>query len=109
LAAISIEGASASESNGSSAIEAGEELIDIAEYYGNENFEQADSVRYYQLKHSTQTPNKPWTASGLEKTLKGFAKRYSALCLQFGSEPCDQKLQFFFISNRPTSSDILKL
>jgi len=108
LAAISIEGASVSESNGSSAIEEGEELIDIAEYYGNENFEQADSVRYYQLKHSTQTQNKPWTASGLEKTLKGFAKRYSALCLQFGSEPCDQKLQFFFISNRPTSSDILE-
>ncbi|MDV6346525.1 NACHT domain-containing protein [Nitrosomonas sp. Is35] len=108
LVAISIEGASVSESNGSSTIEAGEELIDIAEYYGSENFEQADSVRYYQLKHSTQTPNKPWTASGLKKTLKGFAKRYSAFCQQFGSEQCEQKLRFFFISNRPISSNILE-
>lgn len=108
LVAVSIEGASVSEIDGSSTIEVGEELIDIAEYYGSENFEQADSVRYYQLKHSTQNSNKPWTASGLEKTLKGFTERYSALCLQFGSEQCDQKLQFFFVSNYPISPDILE-
>ncbi len=67
LVAVSIEGASTSESDSGSAIAVGEELIDIAEYYGSENFERADSIRYYQLKHSTQHPNEPWTASGLEK------------------------------------------
>lgn len=107
LVAVSIEGASTSESDSGSAIAVGEELIDIAEYYGSENFERADSIRYYQLKHSTQHPNEPWTASGLEKTLKGFAQRYRLLCEQFGIEQCQQKLHFYFISNRPISSDIL--
>ncbi len=108
LVAVSIEGASTSESDSGSAIEVGEELIDIAEYYGSENFERADSIRYYQLKHSTQHPNEPWTASGLEKTLKGFAKRYRLICEQSDTEQCQQKLNFYFITNRPISADILE-
>ncbi len=108
LVAVSIEGASTSESDSGSAIEAGEELIDIAEYYGSENFERADSIKYYQLKHSTQHSNEPWTASGLEKTLNGFAQRYRLLCEQFGVKQCQQKLHFYFVSNRPINSNVLE-
>jgi len=108
LVAVSIEGASTSEVDSAPATEAGEELIDIAEYYGSQQFGKADSVRYFQLKHSTQRSDDPWTASGLEKTLKGFAARYSELCQQFGREECGQKLQFYFVSNRPVSADIVE-
>ncbi len=108
LMAVSIEGASTSESDSGSAIEAGEELIDIAKYYGSENFERADSIKYYQLKHSTQHPNEPWTASGLKKTLKGFAEWYVSKCHQYGTEQCQQKLHFYFVSNRPINSNILE-
>lgn len=105
---MSIEGASTSEGDSVPATEVGEELIDIAEYYGSQYFGKAESVRYFQLKHSTQHPDDPWTASGLEKTLKGFAARYSELCQQFGREECGQKLQFYFVSNRPVSADFVE-
>lgn len=108
LVAVSIEGASTSESDSGSAIEVGEELIDIAEYYGSENFERADSIRYYQLKHSTKQPNEPWTASGLENTLKGFGERYGLLCQKFSADQCQQNLHFYFVTNRPISADILE-
>jgi hypothetical protein len=108
LVAVSIEGASTSESDNAPAIEAGEELIDIAEYYGSENFERANSIKYYQLKHSTQYPDFPWTASGLENTLRGFAERYKSLCKKYSADQCQQKLHFYFVSNRPISTDILE-
>ncbi|MDX8452968.1 AVAST type 3 anti-phage nuclease/ATPase Avs3a [Mesorhizobium sp. VK9D] len=108
LVALSIEGASTSESNEGRATDVGEELIDIAEYYGSQNFETAESVRYYQLKHSTQRPNEPWTASGLDNTLEGFADRYKKLLELFGAVRCQQVLQFHFVSNRPISSEILE-
>ncbi|NTU49843.1 MAG: hypothetical protein HGA87_02950 [Desulfobulbaceae bacterium] len=108
LVAVSIEGASTSECVREPATEVGEELIDIAEYYGSENFERAESIKYYQLKHSTQHSSEPWTASGLEKTLNGFAKRYGELCQKFSTKQCQQKLHFYFVSNRPISSDILE-
>ena len=79
LMAVSIEGLSPSEQLGIEPVDAGEELIDIAEYFGSEDIEQARLVRYMQLKHSTLHANDPWTASGIEKTIKGFAKRYKEL------------------------------
>jgi hypothetical protein len=53
LVAVSIEGPSPDEQPGSAPTEAGEELIDIAEYVGSEDIKQARAVRYMQLKHST--------------------------------------------------------
>jgi len=79
LVAVSIEGASKAENAPGKSLNTGEELIDVAEYYGNEVIEKASCVRYIQLKHSTKHADKPWTASGLEKTLRGFANRYIAL------------------------------
>jgi hypothetical protein len=105
LVAVSIEGASTQETAAGLAIDAGEELIDVAEYYGSENIKQATRIRYLQLKHSTQRAIEPWPASGLEKTLKGFADRYRALEHRLGPGALLGKLEFGFVSNRPISAD----
>jgi hypothetical protein len=108
LVAISIEGPSKGEQPGADPIEVGEELIDIAEYFGSEDIGQARLVRYMQLKHSTRRASEPWTASGLEKTLKGFAKRYAKLRETYAEPELAEKLQFWFVSNRPISQDVVE-
>lgn len=108
LVAIAIEGASTAETAAGNAVEAGEELIDVAEYYGSENIADSTGVRYIQLKHSTQHPAEPWPPSGLEKTLKGFAERYAALKRDFGTDALAGKLEFCFITNRPINTDFLE-
>jgi len=101
LVAISIEGASPMEVPAESKVEAGEEVIDVAEYYGSEDIEHATLVRYIQLKHSTLRVDAPWTLSGLEKTLKGFAQRYKELQQRYGGETLVGKIEFCVVSNRP--------
>src|SRR5260370_35821189 len=76
LVAISIEGPSPGEFASAPVVDAGEEVIDIAEYFGSEDISKACLVRYMQLKHSTLHATEPWTASGLEKTIVGFVKLY---------------------------------
>jgi hypothetical protein len=108
LAAISIEGASPSELPTVGSVEAGEELIDIAEYYGSSNIEHASLVRYMQLKHSTLRVHEDWTPSALEKTIKGFAARYSALRRKLPRVSLHEKLELWFVTNRPVSSDFVE-
>ncbi len=108
LKAITIEGASPSEASNADNITIGEELIDVGEYYGCENFEQASLIRYIQLKHSTVRTDKAWTPSELEKTLKGFAKRYMAIEEHLGTVNLDGKLEFWFVSNRPINANLLE-
>src|SRR5437763_16925084 len=57
LVAVTIEAASSVEFPNGEAVEAGEELIDVGEYYGSEDITQATLVRYIQLKHSTLHAN----------------------------------------------------
>lgn len=108
LMAISIEGPSPNEQVGSETIVAGEELIDIAEYYGDEDIVKSTLVRYLQLKHSTLHIHVPWTASGLEKTIKGFASRYVELRKTHASDVLARKLEFGFVTNRPISKDVIE-
>jgi hypothetical protein len=108
LLAVTIEGASPSEGQNGGSLEEGEELIDVAEYYGSEEFAHATAIRYIQLKHSTLRTTDPWTWSGLEKTLRGFADRYKAIQQRPGAEVALSKLTFWFISNRPIGSDELE-
>ncbi|WP_218109092.1 hypothetical protein [Desulfolutivibrio sulfoxidireducens] len=103
LVAISIEGSSPNEAE--SPVSVGEELIDIAEYYKSEDIKDARLIRYMQLKHSTLHAAEHWTASGLEKTIIGFAKRYSELRKDFSAEVLASKLEFWFVTNRPISTD----
>ena len=49
LKAVTIEGPSPSETATADGITAGELLIDVGEYYGSENLEQASQIRYIQL------------------------------------------------------------
>lgn len=106
LVAISIEGPSPDELNDDKKIEEGEDILDIAEYFGSEKIEEARLVRYLQLKHSTFRVSDPWTASGLEKTLKGFAKRYNKIQDTFKASGGIQHLEFWFVTNRPISTTI---
>ena len=70
LIAVAIEGASTHETAPELAIEAGEQLIDVAEYYGSENIEEANLVLYIQLKHSTQHSGEPWPPSLKSRALR---------------------------------------
>lgn len=105
LVAISIEEASPHERAGGSPVSEGEEVIDLAEYYGSEDIQNARLIHYMQLKHSTLHATEPWTASGLENTINGFAKRYLELLKAFSADVLTAKLQFWFVTNRPISTD----
>lgn len=106
LVAVSIEGASTSEMQPDKQIVDGDETIDVAEYYGSEEIELASCVVYIQLKHSTQRSSIPWTASDLETTVEGFAKRYTAFVGRFGSEAVAAKFQFKLVTNRPIAASL---
>jgi hypothetical protein len=105
LVAISIEGPSPDERVGEPPVSAGEEVIDIAEYFGSDDIQEARLVRYMQLKHSTLHATRPWTASGLEKTIDGFVKRYRELLQTFSADALAARLQFWFVTNRPIGVD----
>jgi hypothetical protein len=106
LVAISIEGASANEGAGSAT--EGDELIDVGFYYGSEEFKDAHSVHYVQLKHSTKQSQEAWTASGLNKTLQGFSQRFTKLRQTFGWDQLKDKLKFTFASNRPIDEKVIE-
>lgn len=105
LIAVSVEGASTHETAGDAIVD-GEELIDVGLYFGGEALETARLVRYIQLKHSTRRTEEAWTASGIEKTVKGFAKRYTALLKQFPIDDVARRFQFTFTTNRPIEAKL---
>lgn len=107
LVAVTIEGSSPNEEPMAKSLEAGEELIDIAEYFGSQNIQKALAVRYMQLKHSTVRVNEEWTASGLEKTIKGFAERFIELKKRHVGIDLTEKLEFWFVTNRSVSIKII--
>ena len=65
LVAVTVEGVSDGETAQGNQIKAGLLVIDTAEYYSAERFEEADLVAYCQLKYSTKAADEPWTPSGL--------------------------------------------
>jgi len=108
LVAISIEGPSMLESAPGEDIESGEQVIDLAEYYGSEELVASKFVNYIQLKHSTKNADTPWEPSRLERTLKGFAERFLALETLLGSEQLAERVRFSFVSNRLLHQDFLE-
>lgn len=105
LAAIAIEGPSANEGSKTETV-AGEEVIDVAEYYGSQDITRATRVCYIQLKYSTSQSTVAWTPSGLRKTIVAFAKRYRGLREQFGGKDLYGRFEFCFVSNRPVDSKV---
>ena len=108
LVAISIEGPSMLESAPGEDIESGEQVIDLAEYYGSEELVASKFVNYIQLKHSTKNADTPWEPSRLERTLKGFAERFLALETLLGSEQLAERVRFSFVSNRLLHQNFLE-
>jgi hypothetical protein len=88
-------------------VEVGEQLIDIAEYYGSTELESATLVRYMQLKHSTLRVDEIWQPSGLDKTIRGFAERFEALQKELPDIHLCEKLEFWFVTNRPITADFI--
>ena len=108
LTTITIEGPSPQEIQNGGAVEAGEESIDVGEYYGSEALQEATRVRYIQLKHSTQNPTQPWPPSGLKKTIREFSKRYQKIERLHAEDGFTTPVEFCFISNRPISTKFME-
>ena len=82
----------------------GEEVIDVAEYYGGGDAATCTKFRYAQLKHSTMRTDELIVASELKNTLVKFAKVYRGE-MEKGRE---EKLEFVFVANR-TLNDKVRL
>lgn len=106
LRVVTIEGLSTGEAAPGQVVEAGEEIIDVGEYYGSEQLTAAVRVRYVQLKHSTFRVDEAWTMSGLAGTLQGFAARFMELHKLLGTSGIS-KIDFVFATNRPVSADVI--
>lgn len=100
LRQLTIEGVSPIEFDNQHVTE-GEYVVDVAEYYGGDNFKTANKIKYYQLKHTTVAKEEPFPPSKLKNTLEGFSERYSRLVEVVGKEIAQAKLEFIFVSNRP--------
>ncbi|WP_268125464.1 hypothetical protein [Roseivirga pacifica] len=73
---------------------AGEYVIDISEYHNNSD--GSKRIDYYQLKHSTVQKDKPFTLSGLKRTIEGFSERYK----QHADDGTLSGVSFTIITNR---------
>lgn len=107
LVAVAIEGAATSET-AVSGLDAGDEVIDIAKYYGDQDLTGADRIVYSQLKHSTVRTDQHWTFSGIERSLSGFAAKYRAVTALPDGRKLASKLHFSFVSNRPVQDALAK-
>ncbi|WP_420573638.1 ATP-binding protein [Kordia sp.] len=98
----------------------GEKLlgIDLVEYYGGENFIDADSLVISQLKYSTRRASENWTFSSLYKGKKSgsyrgsiihrFASIYKTLNEEFGRKLVLEKVKIKLVSNRDINSSQLQ-
>ncbi len=88
--------------------------VDIAEYFGGENFNDAKKVVVSQLKYSTRRVNENWTFSKLYKGKKSgstdgslvhrLAQIYKTFLKEFGRDSVLEKLSLKLVSNRNISS-----
>ena len=103
LICITVEGISPDEAHAEN-IGTGEEVVDVAEYYGSREIKYARKISYHQLKHSYQG-DYPWTLSALKKTLEGFFKRFEIWKKEV-EDPNSQEIDFTYTTNRPTAQSV---
>jgi len=72
----------------------GEYGIDVSEYY---TINDKKTIKYYQLKHTTQQKDTPFLISDLKQTFEHFAKRF----LQHVTEAEVPFFTFHIVTNRP--------
>lgn len=106
LVTVTIEGASNQEATDASPD--GDEVIDVALYFGNEDISASRRVHYIQLKHSTKRGDKELKASDLKGTIAGFITKYVGLLSFFSVEELANKLSFEFIATRPADSKVVE-
>ncbi len=82
----------------------GDEVIDLAEYWGSTDLADADKVVYRQLKHSTRNADDPWTISWLAKTLIGFARKFARVLAE--QPDAVGRVSFELVSNRPAADSV---
>jgi len=87
-------------------IKGGEDVIDLALYWGGKDLSSARRVSYHQFKHSTRHPETEMTAGQLIKTLKGFAARHKELVAGSNPEDVERRAIFEFETNRPVASSV---
>ncbi|WP_046004462.1 ATP-binding protein [Pseudoalteromonas rubra] len=107
LVAVAVEGISNKET-GNSVIHGGLLGIDTALYYGSEAIDEAEKVEYCQLKYSTTTPKKAWSAQEISEVIEYFGARYLELIDEYGKELIHKKVRFQFVTNRPISTNIVE-
>lgn len=87
--------------------------IDLAEYYGGESLDEAKSVIFSQLKYSTRRSTVQYTlsniADGNKSIIAKLSKTFKGYIDKFGREAVLQKLKIKLVTNRPVSSDLVKL
>src|ERR1700744_366144 len=103
LVAVAVEGPAPKASR----VIADEEVIDVAEYYGSEDFYACHRVEYIQLKHSTIRTAKAWTLSELKATIERFAGIFRSRCEEYGLDAVGAKLRFRIVSNRPFGPSVV--
>lgn len=108
VVAVTIEGASKDEQK-TGHVEAGDQVIDVGQYYASEAWDKARLVRYTQLKHSTVRSAQPWTLSGLKPTLAAFASRYLEMRAKAADAELAGRLKFDIVTNRPISPELRQL
>jgi hypothetical protein len=92
---VTIEGTSPAEQ----ATGVGEEVIDLAEYYGTADVATAERVIYRQFKHSTVNDRSEWTSAWMKTTFVGFAKKYASLRKSHPS--AIGHVEYILTTNRP--------
>lgn len=101
------------------------QVVDLAEYYGGEDFHSATRVVVSQLKHSTKHPNKPWTVgrlcqgkkrrgpSGKTVSRRSLIGDLAQIYAEFVNAGHDRhalldKLQIRLVSNQPADPTLLE-
>jgi len=95
--------------------------IDIAEYFGGENFLTAQSIIFSQLKYSTRNANSNWTINSISKANKKKGDAFSGSIIhrlasiyithanEHGRDITNKKIKLRLISNRNVASEISTL
>ena len=115
LCAISIEDASpldfAEDADADSTL-----VIDVAEYHGAETPDQANAIKYIQLKYSTQNTDTVWTPAALTGLKNGkpfgivgqFSTLFQGRIASWGQKWTYAVVQMEFVTNRPISAEAIE-
>lgn len=118
LKAISVENLSTSDSsylNTGGGMSLG---VDLTEYYGGTSILDSERIVVSQLKYSTRTPDKDWTAARICTSSKGgsegsiidrLAQFYSRLSAQIDRSILLDKVIIKLVSNRPAADKLVKV